>query len=199
VTVRWHSFHPCHENCWWTPGGRIFAPRLEVKGDLGALEAALRNRNGWEANLSAPDWGWESPDGWWCRAGEVFSPSGAIYTIPNPSGAPTGWWDSPQCRSMTIGPEGAHWFTDVGTHSVGCVCNGNVTEYPLPELPPVARGYNETQESNPPLSKYLAVNVPGAITAVGNELWVASATGEGMTSVCPSCPAKAARHRRARA
>jgi hypothetical protein len=185
VTIAWHTV-PGE----WHAGGQ-FNPRPEITS-LPALEASLRApvvagsppAPGELVNFSLPDYGWEAPDGWWCRAGEVFAPS-AIYTIPNPSGKPSGWWDTPQCRSMTVGPEGLHWFTDPGTESVGCVCNG-VHEYPLPSIPAATQGY--------PGDPY---PTPGAITTVGSELWVASSSGEGMFSVSPTAsPARVARHHR---
>jgi hypothetical protein len=213
VTSEWHTVEPCAKgaaHCPWYPTGE-FAPRLEVKGNTQALEAALAQtlygeaaehagkKGEWTAagqqpNLSAVDHGFEAADGWWCRAGEIYAP-GAIFTIPNPSGKPSGWWDTPQCRSMTVGPDGAHWFTDPGTESVGRVAsNGAVTEYPLPAVPSTAQGYPRD-----------AYPTPAAIATVGSELWVASSSGEGMYSVNPSgTPTHAARaasrhrhHRRA--
>jgi hypothetical protein len=213
VTVEWHTVEPCHkgiQHCPWFPDESTFAPRLEVKGNAQTLEATLARQLygkiaeaaaargevttlGQEANTSLPDYGWEASDGWWCRAGEVYGP-GIIYTIPNPRSIPSGWWGAPQCRSMTIGPEGAHWFTDPGTESVGRVdTNGAVTEYPLPEVPTAAEGY----ERDP-------YPTPAAISTVGSELWVASSSGEGMYSVCVACEpmrattAKRHHHRRHR-
>lgn len=179
VTATWHTLAGT-----WDAAGNVFVPRPEAKS-LPELEASLReppaSARATQANLSAPDFGWESNDGWWCRAGEVFGVT-AIYTIPNPKAIPTGWWGSPQCRSVTIGPEGDHWFTDPGTESIGRVdSKGTVTEYPLPQLPKAAQGY----EGDP-------YPTPGAISAVGSELWVASSSGEGMYSVCVACqPIKA--------
>jgi len=184
VTTSWHTLPGT-----WRALDGSFVPRLEARS-LPEMEASLREpaatARGTQANLGAPDFGWESADGWWCRAGEVFGTT-AIYEIPNPKGIPTGWWGAPACRSVTVGPEGLHWFTDPGTESVGRVdAKATVTEYPLPQLPKAAQGY----ENDPYLT-------PGAITTVGSELWVASSSGEGMASVCPSCTpvaAKVVRH-----
>jgi streptogramin lyase len=87
---------------------------------------------------------------------------------------------------MTIGPDGAHWFTDPGTESVSRIdANGTVTEYPLPELPRVAQGYEHD-----------AYGTPAAITTVSSELWVASSSGEGMYSINPNGVARATTARR---
>jgi streptogramin lyase len=103
-----------------------------------------------------------------------------VFTIPNPSGAPAGSWDTPQCRSLTIGQEGLVWFTDPGTESVGRLQVGTVTEYPLPLLPVEAEGYPSDQDRYP---------TPEAITAEGSILWVASASGKGIYSVNPTATA----------
>jgi hypothetical protein len=201
VTVAWHTVQPCAkgtQRCPWFAKESEFTPRPEARGGLARLEADLAatlygkaaetagaegrsTAAGQLPDTSLPHYGWESSDGWWCDFGEVHAPDGVIYNLPNPHGIPGGWWGSPACRSMTIGPEGAHWFTDPGSESVGCVCNGTVSEYPLPQLPKAAQGY----EGDP-------WPTPAAITAAGSELWVASSSGEGMFSVNPSATAKSA-------
>jgi hypothetical protein len=109
---------------------------------------------------------------------------------------------SPAPRWITAGPDGAIWFTDAGTHSVGRLdpATGAITECPLPEVREGARGYPTMSESSPPQKTYISINAPGAITTVRSELWVASATGEGMVSANPAATAArvATRHRRHR-
>jgi virginiamycin B lyase len=58
------------------------------------------------------------------------------FTIPNPSGAPAGWFGSPAPRHIVLGPDGALWFTDPGDNSIGRITlAGAVTEYPAATTP----------------------------------------------------------------
>jgi hypothetical protein len=88
---------------------------------------------------------------------------------------------------------GEAWFTDPGTESVGQLQGNTITEYPLPLLPVEAEGYPGDSDRYP---------TPGAITAEGSILWVATASGKGIYSINPAATAAKAtatrrnRHRR---
>ena len=76
--------------------------------------------------------------------------------------------ESPQPSKLTVGPEGAIWFTDLNGF-VGRLANGNISEYPL--------------SSNEHI-------VPTAITTFGSELWVTEEEKTELASINPSAPAE---------
>jgi hypothetical protein len=182
VTISWHTV-PGN----WEGGGQ-FNPHPEATSEA-MLAAALKvpivqegpPQPGEFPNLSTEHFG--EAAGWWCEWGEVHAPTGAVYNIPNPHAITIGSWGAPACRSMTL-LNGEPWFTDPGTESVGRLAGNTITEYPLPLLPVEAEGYPGDSDRYP---------TPGAITAEGSTLWVATATGKGIYSVNPTTTATTAR------
>jgi hypothetical protein len=191
VTITWHTV-PGN----WEGGGQ-FNPHVEATSQA-MLEASLRQpitengppQPGEFPNLNVPHFG--EAGGWWCEYGELHSPSGMVFNIPNPHAITTGSWGAPACRSIAL-LGGAVWFTDPGTESVGQLQGDTITEYPLPLLPVEAEGYPGDLDRYP---------TPGAIAAERSILWVASASGKGIYSVNPEATAAKAtatrrhRHRR---
>jgi virginiamycin B lyase len=88
------------------------------------------------------------------------------FAIPAAPGTFQGGVGAPAPRNITVGPEGALWFTDPGTNSIGRVSGGQVTEYPIPggEVGP-------TQ-----------------IVSFGGELWFTEETAIALGSVNPTAP-----------
>ncbi len=73
---------------------------------------------------------------WFFTIGAGFgriTPSGNVRFFPLPTNA--------YVQAMTVGPDGAVWFTDTGTHALGRITTaGAVTEYPTTLLPYLSGG-----------------------------------------------------------
>jgi streptogramin lyase len=96
-----------------------------------------------------------------------MTPTGEFESFPIPTKPGLGpleqGWPAP--RFLTVGPEGAIWFTDPGSNAVGRVLDGAVTEYPIP---------SESQV------------IPEEIVTVGNELWFDEADSASLGSINPT-------------
>jgi virginiamycin B lyase len=92
---------------------------------------------------------------------------GEVQTFPIPP--PAGWLPGnsafPEPRDVTVGPEGAIWFTDPGTNSVGRVMDGQVTEFPIPGVESAG---------------------PDSIVTVGGEMWFNEDNAPALGSIDPS-------------
>jgi virginiamycin B lyase len=117
------------------------------------------------------------------------------YLIPRPSGRKALAANStPAPRSVTVGPEGAIWFTDPGDDSVGRVLNGAASEY---EVPPLAGGEQVIKGEPAALPDTIALGPDGALWATeGNARAIARIDPNGTQPASPAAtatPAKAAR------
>jgi streptogramin lyase len=80
--------------------------------------------------------------GWFTEglAGEIgrIAPTGGLqqFQIPNPTGARDGATAAPDPSHITVGPDGALYFTDPGDDSIGRITTaGEVSEFPIPPVP----------------------------------------------------------------
>jgi virginiamycin B lyase len=94
--------------------------------------------------------------------------SGTIeqFPIPDTSGVPRGDYGSPMPRYITLGPDGAMWFTDGGDEEIGRITPaGAISEYPIGTAGEVS---------------------PEQITAYAGQLWFAEAGVTALGSVDPT-------------
>ncbi len=116
------------------------------------------------------------------RIGRI-SPDGVLeeFAIPGPPGIARGEYGSPAPRYITVGPDGALWFTDGGDESIGRITTaGQISEYPIGTRTPSS---------------------PEGIVTVGGELWFAQEGLTALGSVDPNgqpAPVKAATSTRPR-
>jgi hypothetical protein len=172
VTVTLHPVLP-----WTEMNGSEYIPRPELAAPPSVV-AAGKVGEGEFANLEE-HYGWEASDGFWCQWGEIHSPAGQVFNIPNPHGVPGGWLGAPACRSMAVGPDGLLWLTDPGTGSVGRLDPGTgaISEYPIPPIPANLEGYPSDGDNWP---------TADAIVLVDGQLWVAFADCKCVASVNPN-------------
>jgi streptogramin lyase len=89
----------------------------------------------------------------------------AEYPIPAAAGLAPGSFGWPAPRDITVGPDGALWFTDPGDESIGRASTaGAISEYPI--------GGSATP-------------TPDAITSYGGELWFTEAGLQDVASANP--------------
>ena len=88
------------------------------------------------------------------------------FPIPDTAGVQPGEYGSPAPRYITVGPDGALWFTDGGDDSIGRITTaGQISEYPIGTPTPAS---------------------PQGIVSQGGRLWFAEAGLTALGSVDPN-------------